>query len=82
MEAETLIITFVLFLTVAVLVVTLFKDLGVDKRLSIIVEGESLFNDGGANGGLHHPGGIAAGMSRFNATDWILAAELREGLER
>jgi len=29
-------------------VLALFRDLGVDKRLSVIVEGESLFNDGTA----------------------------------
>src|SRR5690606_10314296 len=29
-------------------VLALFKDLGVSKRLSVIIEGESLFNDGTA----------------------------------
>jgi len=49
-----------------VAVVSLFKDLGVDKRLSIIVEGESLFNDGVAIVGYSILVGIVAGWSTFS----------------
>ncbi len=52
-----------------VAVVALFKELGVDKRLSIIVEGESLFNDGVAIVGYALLVGIAAGTTVFSLAD-------------
>jgi CPA1 family monovalent cation:H+ antiporter len=52
-----------------VAVVALFKDLGVEKRLSIIVEGESLFNDGVAIVGYSILVGVAAGTSTFSIGD-------------
>ena len=55
-----------------VAVIALFKDLGVTKRLSIIVEGESLFNDGVAIVGYTILVGIAAGTSTFNAVDTVV----------
>jgi len=49
-----------------VAVVSLFKSLGVDKRLSVIVEGESLFNDGVAIVGYSILVGIVAGWTTFD----------------
>lgn len=52
-----------------VAVVALFKELGVEKRLNVIVEGESLFNDGVAIVGYTILVGIAAGRTTFSLGD-------------
>ena len=55
-----------------VAVIALFKELGVDKRLSIIVEGESLFNDGVAIVGYSILVGIASGTTTFSLGNSIV----------
>lgn len=46
--AEAMLFGIIISATDPVAVVAIFKELGVNKRLRIIVEGESLFNDGAA----------------------------------
>ena len=53
-------------------VVSIFKELGVDKRLSIIVEGESLFNDGVAVVGFTLLVGAIAGQQAINPTNGLV----------
>ena len=55
-----------------VAVVALFKELGVDRRLGILVEGESLFNDGVAIVGYGILVGIAAGGGSFELADTLI----------
>lgn len=66
---EALLFGVIISATDPVAVVALFKQLGVDRRLGIIVEGESLFNDGVAIVGYSILIGIAAGTSTFNLAD-------------
>jgi CPA1 family monovalent cation:H+ antiporter len=53
-------------------VVALFKELGVTRRLGIIIEGESLFNDGVAIVGYTILVSIATGASVFNLADTVV----------
>jgi CPA1 family monovalent cation:H+ antiporter len=49
-------------------VVSLFRELGVDKRLTVVMEGESLFNDGVAVVAFNLLLGIALGLEQFDAS--------------
>jgi CPA1 family monovalent cation:H+ antiporter len=53
-------------------VVALFKELGVDKRLGVVIEGESLFNDGVAIVGYTILVGIAAGTDSFSLVEGLI----------
>lgn len=44
--AIVFLVVVVLFVIDLVLVIVLFKELGVSKKLNMLMEGESLFNDG------------------------------------
>lgn len=55
-----------------VAVIALFKELGVAKRLSIIIEGESLFNDGVAIVGYSILIGLATGATSLNAGEIVV----------
>jgi CPA1 family monovalent cation:H+ antiporter len=52
-------------------VTALFKELGVDKRLGVIVEGESLFNDGVSIVLYSILVGVAMGQTSFSLADGI-----------
>ncbi|MFC2030990.1 Na+/H+ antiporter [Chloroflexota bacterium] len=70
--ATALLFGVIISATDPVAVVALFKDLGVDRRLGIVVEGESLFNDGVAIVGYSLLIGIAAGTTAFSLTDSVV----------
>ncbi len=53
-------------------VIALFKELGVDKRLSILMEGESLFNDGMAVVSFSFLLSLALGLAEFDAQNLVV----------
>ncbi|WP_017720523.1 Na+/H+ antiporter [Kamptonema formosum] len=52
-------------------VIALFRELGVEKRLSTLMEGESLFNDGIAVVAFSLLVGISAGTEKFSLTNSV-----------
>lgn len=71
--AEALLFGVLISATDPISVVALFKELGVDKRLGVIVEGESLLNDGAAIVVYSILSSIATGQETF-----VLSAGLLE----
>jgi CPA1 family monovalent cation:H+ antiporter len=73
---EALLFGVIISATDPVAVVALFKELGVDRRLGIIVEGESLFNDGVAIVGYSILVGILIGTDTLDpggtAVDFVV----------
>jgi CPA1 family monovalent cation:H+ antiporter len=69
---EALLFGIIISATDPVAVVALFKELGVDRRLGLIVEGESLFNDGVAIVGFTILSGLAAGTGQFSLASTVL----------
>jgi CPA1 family monovalent cation:H+ antiporter len=59
-------------------VLALFKTLGAPKRLTIVVEGESLFNDGTAVVVFRLLLGIIVGATAFNSIGQLIFTSLRE----
>ena len=61
-------------------VVALFKELGANKRLKTLMEGESLFNDGVAVVAFSLLVGLPMGMTQFSISDSILQFFLFVGI--
>jgi CPA1 family monovalent cation:H+ antiporter len=55
-----------------VAVIALFRELGVGERLTVLMEGESLFNDGVAVVAFSLLVGIPMGVQEFSATDTVV----------
>nr|MBN1229613.1 Na+/H+ antiporter [Anaerolineae bacterium] len=70
--AEALLFGALISATDPIAVVALFKELGVTKRLSIIMEGESLFNDGAAIVLFSILAGVASGEHTFSLSQSLL----------
>jgi CPA1 family monovalent cation:H+ antiporter len=71
--AEALLFGILISATDPISVVAMFKELGVPKRLSVIVEGESLFNDGIAIVVYGILLGVATGETTFNLADSVVS---------
>jgi CPA1 family monovalent cation:H+ antiporter len=69
--AEAMLFGIIISATDPIAVVALFKELGVSRRLSIVVEGESLFNDGAAIVFYSILLGVATGDQAFSLTQSI-----------
>jgi CPA1 family monovalent cation:H+ antiporter len=69
---EALLFGVLISATDPIAVVALFKELGVDKRLGVVMEGESLFNDGVAIVGYSILVGIAAGADSFSLVESLI----------
>lgn len=66
--AEALLFGVLISATDPIAVVAIFKELGVERRLNVLVEGESLFNDGAAIVIFSILVGVATGDQAFNLT--------------
>jgi len=70
--AEALLFGVLISATDPIAVIALFKELGVEKRLSVLVEGESLLNDGVAVVLYSLLAGVATGGEQFVLTEGIV----------
>lgn len=52
-------------------VVALFRELGVDKKLTVLMEGEGLFNDGVAVVSFNLLLGLVLGLEQFDVSVWL-----------
>ena len=68
---EALLFGVLISATDPIAVVALFKELGVDKRLGIVIEGESLFNDGIAIVLYTILANLATGQGEFNLSGTV-----------
>ena len=66
--AEALLFGVLISATDPIAVIAIFKELGVERRLNVLVEGESLFNDGAAIVIFSILVGVATGDQAFNLT--------------